>query len=75
MPTIREPEAIDIDEERWMPVDMPSGAPYVQFDAVERRALEILAAQGLIPRLRLVVDHPRRTSEVFDVLESDRDAG
>jgi hypothetical protein len=42
--------------------DMPSGAPIVQLDAPERRALDVLAEQGLIPRLRLVATSTRRTS-------------
>lgn len=40
-------------------VSGPSGASEVQLDAAERRALEILADQGLIPRLRLVRGLPR----------------
>jgi hypothetical protein len=32
----------------------PSGAPALQLDAPERRALAVLADQGLVPRLRLV---------------------
>jgi hypothetical protein len=32
----------------------PSGASALQLDAPERRALEVLADQGLVPRLRLV---------------------
>lgn len=32
----------------------PSGAPALQLDAPERRALDVLADQGLVPRLRLV---------------------
>lgn len=41
------------------PVDGPSGASTVQLDAPERRALDVLADQGLVPRLRLVAA-PRR---------------
>lgn len=37
----------------------PSGAAEVQLDAPERRALEVLADQGLVPRLRLVAGLPR----------------
>ncbi|HVL85951.1 MAG TPA: hypothetical protein VM367_16915 [Pseudonocardia sp.] len=33
----------------------PSGSPVVHLDAPERRALDVLADQGLVPRLRLVV--------------------
>ena len=36
----------------------PSGASEVQLDAPERRALEVLAEQGLVPRLRLVAGLP-----------------
>jgi hypothetical protein len=32
----------------------PSGAPALQLDAPEERALAVLADQGLVPRLRLV---------------------
>ena len=32
----------------------PSGASTVQLDAPERHALEVLADQGMVPRLRLV---------------------
>ena len=39
-------------------VSGPSGAAEVQLDAQERRALEVLADQGLIPRLRLVTSLP-----------------
>ncbi len=35
-------------------VDEPSGASTVQLDAPERHALDVLADQGLVPRLRLV---------------------
>jgi hypothetical protein len=31
-----------------------SGSPVVRLDASERRALDVLADQGLVPRLRLV---------------------
>jgi hypothetical protein len=40
----------------------PPGAPIVQLDAPERRALEVLADQGLVPRLRLVAPPARRTT-------------
>lgn len=62
-------------ETRFMPVDVPSGAPTVQFAAAERRALDLLAAQGLIPRLRLVADVPRRVSGSSDAARAERDAG
>ena len=54
---------------------MPSGASTVQFDAAERRAIDLLAAQGLIPRLRLVADMPRRTTDRADPAQQQRDAG
>jgi len=38
----------------------PSGASALQLDAPERRALDVLADQGLVPRLRLVAG-PGRT--------------
>jgi hypothetical protein len=40
----------------------PPGAPIVQLDAPERRALEVLADQRLVPRLRLVAPPARRTT-------------
>lgn len=42
-----------VDDERS---PRPSGAPALQLDAPERRALEVLADQGLVPRLRLVAE-------------------
>jgi hypothetical protein len=54
-------------------VSGPSGAAEVQLDAAERRALEVLADQGLIPRLRLVRGVPRpapgRSAVPHDVRE------
>jgi hypothetical protein len=44
------------------PGEVPSGASIVQLDAPERRALDVLADQGLVPRLRLVAAPPRRAS-------------
>jgi hypothetical protein len=44
--------------------DTPSGAPQVQLAAAERRALDVLADQGLIPRLRVV---PTRGPAVTDI--------
>lgn len=55
--------------------DMPSGAPVVQLDAPERRALDVLAAQGLIPKLRLVAGPARRASDVTDNELGARDVG
>ncbi len=43
--------------------ERPSGAPIVQFDAPEMRALDVLAEQGLLPRLRLVAAPARRASD------------
>lgn len=62
-------------ETRFVPVDVPSGAPTVHFAAAERRALDLLAAQGLIPRLRLVADDPRRVPGSTDAAHATRDAG
>jgi hypothetical protein len=55
--------------------DLPSGAPIVQLDAPERRALAVLADQGLVPRLRLVAPGTRRARRIDDGEESIRDAG
>ncbi|WP_252438022.1 hypothetical protein [Pseudonocardia humida] len=55
--------------------EAPSGAPMVQLDAPERRAIAVLADQGLIPRLRLVAPEARRASAADDSSESMRDAG
>ncbi|HEY0815860.1 MAG TPA: hypothetical protein VGE11_21505 [Pseudonocardia sp.] len=38
---------------------VPPGAPTVSLDAPEQHALDVLAEQGLVPRLRLVATHPR----------------
>jgi hypothetical protein len=55
--------------------EVPSGAPIVQLDAPEQRALAVLADQGLVPRLRLVAPEPRRARTDRDGGESIRDAG
>ncbi len=55
--------------------DLPSGAPIVQLDAPERRALEVLADQGLVPRLRLVAAPPRRATSDVDTEPHTRDVG
>lgn len=55
--------------------DAPFGAPVVQLDAPERRALDVLAEQGLVPRLRLVAIAPRRASTGTDGEGGVRDAG
>lgn len=54
--------------------DVPSGASIVQLDAPERRALDVLADQGLVPRLRLVAAPARRTSTDTNGCTSARDA-
>jgi hypothetical protein len=55
--------------------ELPSGAPIVQLDAPEQRALAVLADQGLVPRLRLVAPDPRRARTNGDAPHQDRDAG
>jgi hypothetical protein len=55
--------------------DVPSGAPIVQLDAPERRALAVLADQGLVPRLRLVAAPSRRTPRDAGNGGPIRDAG
>jgi hypothetical protein len=54
---------------------VPPGAPTVSLDAPERRALDVLAEQGLVPRLRLVATRPRRAHDDVHEVEGDRDAG
>jgi hypothetical protein len=56
-------------------LELPSGAPIVQLDAPERRALDVLAQQGLIPKLRLVAGNPRRASTGSDAEPAARDVG
>lgn len=46
--------------------ELPSGAPIVQLDAPEQRALAMLAEQGLVPRLRLVAPDTRRATDGDD---------
>ncbi len=57
------------------PSEVPSGAPIVQLDAPERRALAVLADQGLVPRLRLVASPARRTPRAAENGGEARDAG
>ncbi|WP_300018702.1 hypothetical protein [Pseudonocardia sp.] len=52
----------------------PPGASTVQLDAPERRALDVLADQGLVPRLRLVAAVPRRAAAPGDAAHHERDA-
>ncbi|MHA6783916.1 hypothetical protein ACVGOW_23425 [Pseudonocardia saturnea] len=56
-------------------VDGPPGASTVQLDAPERRALDVLADQGLVPRLRLVAAPRRREPGPGDVGGTTRDVG
>ncbi len=56
-------------------LDGPSGASVVQLDAPERRALEVLADQGLVPRLRLVATTSRREPPQRGQDRTKRDAG
>lgn len=58
-----------------VPVDGPPGASTVQLDAPERRALDVLADQGLVPRLRLVAAPRRRTTGPGDTGVAARDVG
>ena len=51
------------------------GASRVQLDAAERRALQVLADQGLVPRLRLVAGPPRPVDRPGDTTFRARDAG
>lgn len=53
----------------------PSTASTVQLDEPEERALQVLADQGLIPRLRLVAVEPRRTTVPPGTTEGNRHAG
>lgn len=54
---------------------VPPGAPTVSLDAPERQALDVLAEQGLVPRLRLVATRPTRTPHDSHTTEQDRDVG
>ncbi|MDT7575541.1 MAG: hypothetical protein QOH17_1874 [Pseudonocardiales bacterium] len=54
---------------------VPPGAPTVSLDAPERHALDVLAEQGLVPRLRLVATRPRRAHDDVREVGGDRDAG
>jgi hypothetical protein len=53
----------------------PSGASALQLDAPERRALDVLADQGLVPRLRLVAGPPARVPRTDHAGGAARDAG
>ena len=54
---------------------VPPGASTVSLDAPERQALDVLAEQGLVPRLRLVATRPRRAHDEVREVDGDRDAG
>jgi hypothetical protein len=57
------------------PGERPSGASEVHLDAPERRAIDVLADQGLVPRLRLVAGPPRRVMREGRTEGRRRDAG
>jgi hypothetical protein len=57
------------------PDDGPPGASTVQLDAPERRALDVLADQGLVPRLRLVEAPRRQARDHRDARRTDRNVG
>jgi hypothetical protein len=54
---------------------VPPGAPNVSLDAPERQALDVLAEQGLVPRLRLVATRPSGAPHDAHRKEQKRDAG
>jgi len=54
---------------------VPPGAPNVSLDEPEREALDVLAEQGLVPRLRLVATRPVRAVDDAYETERDRDTG
>jgi hypothetical protein len=53
----------------------PSGASALHLDAPERRALDVLADQGLVPRLRLVAGPGSRPPRTDHEDGRTRDAG
>lgn len=55
--------------------ETPSTAPAVQLDAGERRALEVLADHGLVPRLRLMAPTERQTPHDRAHRAAERDVG
>jgi hypothetical protein len=55
--------------------NLPSGARAVQLDAPERRALDVLAEQGLVPRLRLVASETRIVSPTPSIKDGFSNAG
>ncbi len=54
---------------------VPPGAPTVSLDAPEQHALDVLAEQGLVPRLRLVATRPRQPRLEVPETNETRDAG
>ena len=69
------PRASDVDPDVDPETDLPSGAPIVQLDAPEQRAFDVLAEQGLVPRLRLVSTRARQVSPDGNGGRPVRDAG
>jgi len=55
--------------------ERPSGAAGLQLDAPERRALDVLADQGLVPRLRLVAGPGPRPPRTDHDDDRTRDVG
>jgi hypothetical protein len=53
----------------------PSGARTLQLDAPERRALDVLAEHGLVPKLRLAVAAPQQVSPTSGVWQRLSDVG
>ena len=56
-------------------IELPSGARSVQLDAPEYHALNVLADQGLVPRLRLVPTEPRQASPTLASEDDFSDVG
>jgi hypothetical protein len=54
---------------------VPPGAPNVSLDAPERHALDVLAEQGLVPRLRLVATRPHLPRPDVHEKNAARDTG
>lgn len=54
---------------------LPPGAPALSLDAPERRALDVLAEQGLVPRLRLVSTRTHAVHNEGTGEAGERDAG
>lgn len=55
--------------------DLPSGAGAVQLDAPMHRALDVLADQGLVPRLRLVSAESSQSSPTLSNRDGFSDVG